>query len=397
MNAARDRFGKTADDYMAEWEASKLTPPVKEPPGQVPELYRAEAANAPAIETPASESWNIVQSATAFAGKLIAREWRIKNVMPRGAELAVMYGDSGSGKSFLIDDMAAAVHLGKPWNGRTVARGRVIKICAEGAQDHRFRLHAQATAYGVALDALPAVIDNAPDLFNQKQALDAAQQIKAAGGCDVLLIDTLSATFSGNENGSDMNTYVRHVKLIQRALNCSVWIVHHSGKQAALGARGWSGLRAAVDVEIEVTREGEARSMYVSKQKGGSDGAVFAFKLAPVTLGTDAEGELYGSCTVECVKTEGKKRVRLTARQRQARDVMRKLSPTAERVPVDKVIAGILKAKAYTQSEVKSYHKRDARKTLNELRDLGQAWISNDGETCASSALIQSVDWLYAP
>lgn len=242
---------------------------------------------------------NRVQTADEFSGELKPREWRVKGVQLLDAEICVIYGDSGSGKSFWIDDLGACIHLGRPWNKRKVTKGRVVKIVAEGAGDHRYRLHAQAVTYGVALGELPLVIDNAPDLFDREQALDVVKQIQAAGGCDELIIDTLSATFTGDENGSDMGVYLRNVRLIQRLLGCTVWIVHHCGKNAALGARGWSGLRATVDVEIEVVREGELRSAEVTKAKGAGDGAKFGFKLVPVVLGRDRDDEDYGSMRVE--------------------------------------------------------------------------------------------------
>lgn len=245
------------------------------------------------------ENPNAVQRADVFAGPLKPREYVIKGIQPVGAELCVIYGDSGAGKSFLIDDMLTDVHLGRPWNGRRTLKQRVVRIVAEGASDDRYRRHAIAAAKGVGLADLPRVINNAPDLFDAKQARNVAEHIRGAGGCDVLLVDTLAATFSGDENGSEMGGYIRNVKLIQRALGCTVWLVHHTGHANKDRMRGWSGLRAAADVELEVTRDGEARCVRVTKSKGGVDGARIGFKLDFVMLGRDADGDPFGSCRVE--------------------------------------------------------------------------------------------------
>jgi hypothetical protein len=251
----------------------------------------AETAKRQEEEKAAEVSGIRIQSAAEFAGTLTPREWIVKDWWPKGAELCVIFGPPGSGKSFFLDDIVTDVHL---------SGHRVTRIVAEGANDDRFRRHALAKHKGVALDKLPRVLNDAPDLFNAEEALRIAKLVKADGGCDVLVIDVLSATFSGDENGSDMGRYIRHVKLIQRALKCTVWIIHHSGKSVERGARGWSGLKAAADVELEVERDerSDERTVTVRKAKGGRDGQRMGFALKVVSLGRDADGDDYGSCVV---------------------------------------------------------------------------------------------------
>ncbi|MNN35456.1 hypothetical protein D3C81_1493060 [compost metagenome] len=82
-----------------------------------------------------------------------------------------------------------------------------------------------------------------------------------------------------------------------------VLLVHHSGKDASKGARGWSGLRAAADVELEVLRSDELRSISVTKLKDGQDGAQIGFKLHTVVLGEDEDGDDITSCIVEYTNT----------------------------------------------------------------------------------------------
>lgn len=67
--------------------------------------------------------------------------------------------------------------------------------------------------------------------------------------------DTLSRLSAGaNESaGQDMGLVVRHFDRIRNECSAHFMLIHHSGKNAAAGARGWSGVRAAVDTEIEVT------------------------------------------------------------------------------------------------------------------------------------------------
>ena len=75
-------------------------------------------------------------------------------------------------------------------------------------------------------------------------------------------------------------------------------LVHHSGKDASRGARGWSGLRAAADAELEVLRQPSGRILRISKQKDGDDDAQWGFALEKVEIGLDADGDPITSCVV---------------------------------------------------------------------------------------------------
>ena len=77
-----------------------------------------------------------------------------------------------------------------------------------------------------------------------------------------------------------------------------VLLIHHSGKNAAMGARGWSGLRAACDAEIEVVREATGRYMRLTKSKDGEDGLEWGFDLKVVQVGVDDDGDPITSCVV---------------------------------------------------------------------------------------------------
>jgi hypothetical protein len=230
--------------------------------------------------------------------------WIIRGVLPR-AELVVLYGESGSGKSFLALDLCAAVSRGHAWrNDHRTEPGKVVYVCAEGAGGFKIRLRAYARFHEVALTELPAVVADAPNLLEQADAAALYGAIVKWGKVDVIVIDTLSATApGGNENsGEDMGRVLSHCKLLHRKTGALVVLIHHSGKDATKGARGWSGLRAAADAEIEVTRNGDFRAATITKMKDGMDGEQWPFKLKVVPLGTDLEGEEESSCVIEHVE-----------------------------------------------------------------------------------------------
>lgn len=229
--------------------------------------------------------------------------WLIKHVLPRTG-LAVIYGAPGSGKSFFALDMVATVARGSEWRGRKVRKGRAMYIAAEGSGGFASRGRAYLQAHGLTEIDL-RVIGEAPNFFTGTgDEKHIAEEVRACGGADVIVIDTLSASSAGaDENtGKDMNLIVGRMNKLQAATGALVVLVHHSGKDESKGARGWSGLKAAVDVEIEVSRpddEEPGRVARITKQKDGESGAAFGFELEMVELGLDEDGDPIRSCVVK--------------------------------------------------------------------------------------------------
>lgn len=230
--------------------------------------------------------------------------WLIKGYLPR-AQLAILYGESTAGKTFATLDMVLAIARGEAWRDRKVVQGRVAYVVAEGQGGFRKRLQAYARHHGVDLGALPfGVIADAPNLLVHDDKLIAAQVI-AWGGADVIVIDTLAqATPGANENsGEDMGKALAHCRRLHEATGALILLVHHSGKDTARGARGWSGLKGAADTEIEVLREGDQRTLRFSKQKDGEESSELPFNLLPVVLGLDEDGEDITSCVVQTAQS----------------------------------------------------------------------------------------------
>ncbi|MCW5626975.1 MAG: AAA family ATPase, partial [Burkholderiales bacterium] len=142
---------------------------------------------------------------------------------------------------------------------------------------------------GIELRDLPILIlAETPNLLAEDHRR-IATAFDAAGGVDFLVIDTLAQSMpGGNESSSeDMGRVIARCRALHHATGAMVLLVHHAGKDATRGARGWSGLRAACDLEIEIVRDGGAREAIVTKLKDGEDGARFGFELRTVMLDGD--------------------------------------------------------------------------------------------------------------
>lgn len=175
----------------------------------------------------------------------------------------------------------------------------MVYIAAEGAGGFRNRMVAYETRWGCEPGF--GVIHAAPNLRLKEDALAVARSVKAYGGADVVIVDTLAQVSPGaDENGGkDMGPVLDHCRGISRALSGAlVVLVHHAGKDTSKGSRGWSGLKAAVDAEIEVARTPGGRLIRISKQKDGEDGQQWGFGLDVVQIGADEDGDPITSCVV---------------------------------------------------------------------------------------------------
>lgn len=265
-----------------------------------------------------------------------ALPWIIKGVLPK-AGLGVVYGASGSGKSFVVLDMGMAIARGAEWRGRKVKQGRVAYIAAEGADGFRKRLAAYAQHNAVDLTDVPmTVLNAAPNLLEKQDAVDVAKGIKASGGADLIIIDTFAQTTPGaNENaGEDVGKALGYCKRIHESTGAMVLLIHHSGKDATKGARGWSGLRAACDAEIEVVREKTGRLLQLTKSKDGEDGLKWGFDLDVVQLGVDEDLDPITSCVVV-----------------EAEIPMAGVGPLKELGPVERVVNDVIQEIAISQTE----------------------------------------------
>jgi len=250
--------------------------------------------------------FTVIPAAEFASGKPL--EWIVKGVLPK-AGLAVIYGESGSGKSFWALDLVACIQQGIEWRGHKTRQGRGVMVVAEGVGGFRQRLQAYVKSREATMADMPGVIPDAPNLLLLDDTDALIRGVLAWGPTSLVVVDTLSATTPGaNENaGEDMGKVLNHCQRLHKATEAAwgqgngamVVLIHHSGKDASRGARGWSGLKAAADVEIEVTRNGDFRRACLTKLKDGEDGAVWDFKLVSVPLGFDEDEDLLSSCVIE--------------------------------------------------------------------------------------------------
>jgi KaiC/GvpD/RAD55 family RecA-like ATPase len=227
-------------------------------------------------------------------------------------QLSLIYGEPSSKKTFFAINLAMSVALGRPFFGRAVDQGGVVFVAAEASHGVLNRVAAHRKHHGMGESTIPMLIipssinlrETGYDIDRLVEAVAQANQTiqtnKWGNPVRLIILDTLSRILAGgNENGpEDMGMLVRNIDELRQRTNSHTSLVHHSGKDAAKGARGHSLLRAALDTELEVTVQGVVSVARVKKQREMPQEGEFAFRLQPVDLGTNDRGKTVTSCVV---------------------------------------------------------------------------------------------------
>jgi putative DNA primase/helicase len=218
--------------------------------------------------------------------------------------MAVLYGDSNSGKTFFALSLAAHIATGQPFFNRQIDPGLVVYLASEAPGSIRSRMQAIKKHFGCSLENLAMVPVPLNFYANQGDANDVIELVKTIEqikGKPVRLIigDTLARMSAGaNENsGEDMGPVMARFDAVAQSTGAAMLAIHHNGKDQAKGARGWSGIRAHIDTEIEVMEKDGIRSATITKQRElPGKGDVIYFRLEVVEMGITKFGKPATTC-----------------------------------------------------------------------------------------------------
>ena len=237
-----------------------------------------------AIALPAQPKPRIRLLKVSELENLAPPSWLIADVITEFG-LSMIWGRSGSLKSFIALDMALCIATGQEWHGKKVKPGRVIYLAAEGSHGLAGRAIGWRKTRGRDLpepnfELIPhgLTLVKEDDMTALIEALQADSQPIA-----FIVVDTMSRTFGGgNPNQpADMNLYVTAADRLREAINTHVMVVHHGGKDTDKNELGNEGLRNASDTVIHVRRKQELVELINEAPKGKQKDAE---EFKPITL-----------------------------------------------------------------------------------------------------------------
>jgi RecA-family ATPase len=259
-------------------------------------------------------------------------------------EMSLVVGASGAGKSFFVIDQSLHIAGGREWFGRRTQQTGVLYIASEAGKGIINRIAAYRSHYPEIPNGLNfAAVVSPVDLHDPKA--DLAPLISSINDLGyrpgMIIVDTLSrAMGGGDENSPDgMGSFIMNMDSLRHYTEAHVQLVHDFGKNTGKGARGHTSLHAAVDTELEVTRnEGSKISTArVTKQRELPTEGSFSFSLTPIILGYSQFGEPVTSCVLEPVEQDAAEiqhaRKKLNAAEKIALNQLSEVLATAGEVP----------------------------------------------------------------
>lgn len=169
---------------------------------------------------------------------------------------SILFGPSGTGKTFLCIDLAMCVATGTWWHGMKVETGRVLYVAAESSGD----LHPRTQAWRFLANVPGAPADlvflrTGVNIFDPAQA-GALRHIIGADCYDLVILDTLARSAVGADENSnrDAGIVIDQLDKIREATGATILLVHHTGKDQERGLRGATAYYGAADTVIGVLR-----------------------------------------------------------------------------------------------------------------------------------------------
>lgn len=258
LEHARDRRSKDFRDFalnlldmasIENWPPEKITAELQ---------ARAKSADDPAARLFQPLTFLDILS-------LPPKQWLIKDIIGPG-DLGMIFGDSGTGKTFLVIDLILSAITGLSWARRfEIAEPLTVAYCTnEGLAGLPQRFQAAQQWYQASDEALQrfTAFPMLPQLFNADSKAYISRFVsdyKATRGdqLDLLIIDTLDNAALGsveNDNG-DASVIADATRIARDALGCATILIHHAGKNGEY--RGASAYKGDCDVMVKTERKAD--------------------------------------------------------------------------------------------------------------------------------------------
>jgi hypothetical protein len=250
--------------------------------------------------------------------------WLIKYLLASVSH-GVLSGQWGSGKTFMVFELAACLMTGQPFIGYRIKRQcGVLLIAAEGASEVRKRLNATVREKCGGMQRVPfRWYEAAPILLGPNAAemliamakqADASLQQEFGLPLGLIVIDTVAASAGYAQQGAESDaavagTIMRVLAQTAETCDCVVLGVDHFGKNIETGTRGSSAKEANSELVLACLGEREVSGrvlntrLAVRKNRGGPQGQEYPFTLRMVELGVDEDGDPITTMVVDWTST----------------------------------------------------------------------------------------------
>jgi len=213
----------------------------------------------------------------------VPQRWLVDNIVPKAASLGMLFGKSGSTKSYLAISLMLSVATGKlDWFGHKVKAGRVLYLCGEGHHASYERMACWLQQNNV-IDP-PDTMFIAEDTFNldtplgETEFLAALEKELSDFSPDLVVVDTLNLYMASDENSTLESTmFIKALRRLASRFDCSILLIHHTGVAEQDRARGSSVFLGAMDYQLKVskTESGDYKLEHTKNKAGIEEQPMF--------------------------------------------------------------------------------------------------------------------------
>ena len=176
--------------------------------------------------------------------------WLIRNFIAKG-RMSQIHGPAKSGKSMALLNIAACIATGKPFAGMATTQAKVLYLDYENNPRSDIRVRLEKMGFSAA-ELYPNLIilsfPNIPCLDTNDGGAQLAAMV-VMHDIDLVIIDTVSRTISGEENSNDTwSRFYNYTGKRLKQLGTAVVRIDHIGKDPSKGARGGSSKSTDVDI-----------------------------------------------------------------------------------------------------------------------------------------------------
>lgn len=233
-------------------------------------------------------------------------DWLVEGYIPADS-IGMLFGASGSGKSHIALSLAVSIANGADWFEHKTKEGNVLILAGEGNNGLHRRLRAIQVEHEITINPERIFFSDRPVGLDTEGGFDEAVTAieNLDKKLDLIIIDTLSRHLlrSAENSNDDMAQFINKLEQLRHQYQCTILVVHHTGKSSQQGARGASALKANIDFSFAVQKDdNRICSLTCDKQKDADDNLPAKhFLIKAVDLGeADRSGKpITGACIVE--------------------------------------------------------------------------------------------------
>ena len=206
----------------------------------------------------------------------VPQRWLVDNIVPKAASLGMLFGKSGSTKSYLAISLMLSVATGKlDWFGHKVKAGRVLYLCGEGHHASYERMACWLQQNNIT--EIPDTMYIAEDTFNldtaegESSLLSSLEKEISNFNPDLVVVDTLNLYMASDENSTLESTmFIKALRRLASRFTCSILLIHHTGVTDQDRSRGSSVFLGAMDYQMKVskTETGEYKFEHTKNKAG---------------------------------------------------------------------------------------------------------------------------------